>query len=379
LPPGLTNSTGSSSFTVSGVPAEAGSFTFTVTATDFDSRAAQTNYTISITNAADLGVSAMLSPSPVTIGSNLTCTVTVNNLGPSPATGVTISNTLPVGATLVTNSSGCAASGGTLICSVGSLAAGDSASISYVVQPTQLGAISAAVSVSANDSANNGTVAGGTVVPPYTVASNPKAIVDPDGDIVSVTLKGPGSLQVRVLGGDNQGPIDQIVLTNTEATSSLTIQVKKQGNGNGLVNVGSITSDGSLKAINGAAVNVTGAGIQVGGSLGTVKANELLNSALSVNGGVGTLQFNEMSNSVCTVSGPIKTVTVGVYNSSTINAVKVGSVKLGTVNTQNGNEQFGIRVQDAGGTVSVTNPRLKWKITSSSTQSTNDFQVVMSP
>jgi hypothetical protein len=149
--------------------------------------------------------------------------------------------------------------------------------------------------------------------------------------------------------------------------------------GGGLVNVGGITSDGSLKAINGVAVNVTGTGIQVGGSLGTVKANALLNSALSVNGGVGTLQFGEMSNSVCTVDGLVKTVNVKVYNSSKINAVEVGSVKLGTVNTQNGTQQFGIQVQSAGGTVSVTNPHLKWKITSSSIQSTNDFQVATSP
>jgi uncharacterized repeat protein (TIGR01451 family) len=387
LPTGLVfSNTSASSEAIIGVPTTAGSFTFTLTATDSENNIGQTNYTITVINAANLAVSAVLAPQPVTIQSNLTCTVTVTNLGPSPATGVTISNTLPAGAVLVSDSSGCAANGSILVCDVGGLAAGDSASISYVVQPTELGTISATASVSANEfdpnGANNSTVAVGKVVPAYTVATNSKPnvaqIVDTDGDNVTVSLKGPGSLQVRVLGSNNHGPIDQIVLTGTGASSALTIQVKKPkgGTGDGLVNVGSITSGGSLKSISGAAVNVTGAGIQVGGNLGTLKLNDVLNSAIVVSGsgGLGTLQANEMSGSVCTVSGPIKTVKVGVYDSSQINAEKVGSVKLGTVNTQNGNQQFGIQVQNAGGTVSVNNPRLKWKITSS-TQSANDFQV----
>lgn len=112
--------------------------------------------------------------------------------------------------------------------------------------------------------------------------------------------------------------------------------------------------------------------------MGTIKANALLNSVLSVNGEVGTLQCNEISNSVCTVAGEVKTVNVGVYDSSTINAAQVGSVKLGTVNTQNGSQESVIQVRNAGGTVSVNNPHLRWKITSSP-QSTNDFKVVTSP
>jgi uncharacterized repeat protein (TIGR01451 family) len=381
LPPGLQTNTVGFSFVLSGVPTAAGSFTFTLTASAPGSDPAQANYTINVTSIADLGVSAVLSPRPVTIESNLTCTVTVTNLGPSSATGVTISNTLPAGATLVTDSSGCAANGNTLVCGVGNLAVGASASISYVVQPTELGTISAVASVSAADSTNISTVASGIVNPLYTIATNSKpnvaSILDPDGDTVTVSLKGSGALEVRVLGGGNNGPIDQIVLTGTGPSSTLAIQVKKAKGGNGSVNVGGITSDGSLKTISGAAVNVTGAGgIQVGGSLGTVTASALLNSVLSVNGEVGTLQIAEMSNSVCTVSGAIKTVNVGTYNSSKINAEKVGSVKLGTVDTENGNQMFGIQVQNPGGTVSVTHPHLKWKITSlSSTQSNNEFQV----
>jgi len=377
LPPGLqANSSGASSFTISGTPTNAGSFAFTVTATDHGGNVGQTNYTINVSSVASLGVSAILSPQTVTIESNLTCTVTVNNSGPSPATGVTISSTLPAGATFVSSSSGCTADGNTVVCNVGSLPAGSTTNISYLMQATQTGAVSVASSVTAADSVPSSTTASGTVVLPYFVASNPAKIVEPDGDIVTVALKGAGSItEVGLLGSVSNGPIDHINLTGTGPSSSLTISVKKAKAGSGLVNVGSITSDGSFKSINGSAVSVTGAGgIQVAGNLGTLKANALLGSALVVNGsgGIGTLQCNEMSNSVCTIAGEVKTVNVGVYDSSTINAAQVGSVKLGTVNTQNGSQ---IQVQNAGGTVTVSHPRLKWKITSS--QSTNDFRVVV--
>ncbi|HVM60228.1 MAG TPA: putative Ig domain-containing protein [Verrucomicrobiae bacterium] len=381
LPSWLTTKAAGSSLVLNGTPTSAGSFTFGVTATDSQSDVGQTNYTISVTSVAQLDISASFSPRTVTVGSNLTCTVKVTNHGPSSATGVTVNNILAAGATFVSSSFGCTAAGNTVVCNVGSLPAGGTVPISYVIQATQVGAISVTSSVTAADSTTTSTTANGTAVPPYFVAVNPAKIVDQDGDIVSVSLKGAGSIaEVGLLGSVSNGPIDHINLTGTGASSSLTISVKKAkgGSGNGLVNVGSITSDGGLKSINGSGVNVTGEGIQVAGDLGTLKANALLASGLVVSGsgGIGTLQLNVMSNSVCTVTnGMVKTVNVGVYVGSQINAEAVKTVKLGTVTTENGNQSFGIQVQQPGGTVSVSSPRLKWKITPSSAQSTNDFQV----
>jgi uncharacterized repeat protein (TIGR01451 family) len=358
LPGGLTLS---SAGTLSGAPSAAGTFNFTVTATDTNNDVGQTNCTMSITSIADLAVSASLSPDPVLMGSNLTCTITVTNLGPSRATGVTITNSLPAGAGFVSASPGCVMVGGTLVCDVGSLAAGASVPLSYTVTNATLGAVSATATVSANETdpnaGNNGVMVFGVVAPPYTVAPNPKAIIDGDGDTVSVTLKGAGTMEVHLVGGEN--PIDSIVLTDTGATSALTIQVKKArtGSGDGLVNIGSIVSDGGLKSINGKAVNLTGAGIQLGDSLGSVTLHTMVHTAL-------------------TVVGPIKTVNVGTFDASNITAVKLGSVKLGTVSNTDGSLAFGIQVQQAGGTLSVTNPRLKGKITASSL-STGNFHAVV--
>jgi uncharacterized repeat protein (TIGR01451 family) len=60
-------------------------------ATDNDTLAAQ----------ADLSVTKVDTPDPVTAGANLTYTITVNNAGPSNATSVSLSDTLPAGTTFV--------------------------------------------------------------------------------------------------------------------------------------------------------------------------------------------------------------------------------------------------------------------------------------
>ena len=53
--------------------------------------------------AADLGVTALATPSPVVEGRNLAYVGTVSNAGPSPATGVVFSQSLPAGSTFVSS------------------------------------------------------------------------------------------------------------------------------------------------------------------------------------------------------------------------------------------------------------------------------------
>jgi hypothetical protein len=134
--------------------------------------------------------------------------------------------------------------------------------------------------------------------------------------------------------------------------------VKRVSGGDGLVNIGSIIGGGSLKSISGKDVNITGAGIQLGGGVGTVTINALTDSSL-------------------TVGDNIKTVTVKTFTASTITAAQVGSVKIGTIpSTSNGGQEFGVVVQQAAkGTVTVSNPRLKWKIATSPDQFSGDFHV----
>jgi uncharacterized repeat protein (TIGR01451 family) len=63
------------------------------------------NSTTTVSTSADLSVTKVDTPDPVTAGNNLTYTITVNNAGPSNAAGVSISDTLPTGTTFVSLSS----------------------------------------------------------------------------------------------------------------------------------------------------------------------------------------------------------------------------------------------------------------------------------
>jgi uncharacterized repeat protein (TIGR01451 family) len=99
---------------------------------------------------ADLKITKRDSPDPVRVGSNLTYTVGVENLGPAPATGVAVTDNLPKSVDLVsaTGPSGaCGVQGGKVTCPIGSLApvgvdyGGTQATVTIVVVPRDTGTI----------------------------------------------------------------------------------------------------------------------------------------------------------------------------------------------------------------------------------------------
>jgi len=118
-------------------------------------------------NGADLSISKTDSPDPVTVGSNLTYTVTVTNKGPAAASGVFLTDTLPSSTTFVSASPGCTNNGGTITCGVGDLANGGSVSVQIVVTPTATGSITNSVAVAAEEddpSLGNNTATATTAV-----------------------------------------------------------------------------------------------------------------------------------------------------------------------------------------------------------------------
>ena len=66
--------------------------------------------------------------------------------------------------------------------------------------------------------------------------------VDDDGDVYTVRLRGPGDMAVirEDSDPDNLGSIRTIELHMTDATSRLSVKVKKAAEGDGYVNIGSI-------------------------------------------------------------------------------------------------------------------------------------------
>lgn len=102
---------------------------------------------------ADLSVEKSDSKDPSPTGRNLTYTITVTNNGPDAALNVEVTDPLPAGMDFVsaTASAGsCGLFGGTVLCSIGGLVDGATATFTIVVTPRQAGLIPNVASVSSS-------------------------------------------------------------------------------------------------------------------------------------------------------------------------------------------------------------------------------------
>jgi len=99
---------------------------------------------------ADLSVSVNVSPSGTT-GTNLTYGITVKNAGPVAATPSTLIDNIPTGSTLqsVTPSQGSCSPGAVVLCDLGNLNSGGSATIQITITPLSAGSLTNTATVSA--------------------------------------------------------------------------------------------------------------------------------------------------------------------------------------------------------------------------------------
>ncbi len=104
--------------------------------------------------SADLAIIQSASPTSALVGSPLTYTITVGNVGPSAATNVTVIDTLPAGVIIdgITSSQGAAPSinGNLVTLNLGSMVDLGLATITIVVTPTAAGSVSNLATVSGN-------------------------------------------------------------------------------------------------------------------------------------------------------------------------------------------------------------------------------------
>ena len=125
----------------------------------------------------DLSVTKAGSPATQTLGDgNITWTMVVTNHGPSEATGVTVADPMPAGNTFVsaTSTKGSCTGGAILNCTIGSMAAGESVTITLVTTPSTVGAQTNTVTVAGSrpetNTGNNSATATvqtvGVITPP---------------------------------------------------------------------------------------------------------------------------------------------------------------------------------------------------------------------
>ena len=192
--------------------------TVTVSAAEVDPNATNNTATqmTAVTPVADLAISKADSPDPVAATANLTYTVMVANLGPSPATGVTLDDVLPAGVNFVSaapSQGTCTPGMGTATCSLGALNANASATVTIVVTPTATGMITNIADVSANETdpnPNNNTATQDTTVVAAAADVQVTKTDAPDPVIINQNLT--YTVTVR-----NNGPqaAQNVVLTDT--------------------------------------------------------------------------------------------------------------------------------------------------------------------
>jgi len=85
--------------------------------------------TTEVTQSADLTLGKVGMPDPVLAGEVLLYQLTVSNTGPSDAVGVVVTDTVPVSTTFAGASPACVESGGVVTCALGTLGAGERASV----------------------------------------------------------------------------------------------------------------------------------------------------------------------------------------------------------------------------------------------------------
>jgi uncharacterized repeat protein (TIGR01451 family) len=165
--------------------------------------------------STDLRIAKTDSPDPVNVGSTLTYTIQVTDLGPNPATGVVVTDQLPKGVDFVsaTPSAGtCARKGQKVTCDLGGIGYGtvvygvNPATVTLAVIPRRVGTIANTASVKADQkdpvAADNKATATTQVVGPAATCHGVAAtIVGTPGDDVLTGSGGPDVIAAR--GGDD--------------------------------------------------------------------------------------------------------------------------------------------------------------------------------
>jgi uncharacterized repeat protein (TIGR01451 family) len=188
------------------------------------------------TPSADIALTKSASPDPVFVGTILTYTLNVSNIGQTGATTVVLSDPLPAGVTFnsaTATQGSCGESAATVTCDLGSLGGGAAATVTIYVNADQIGMISNTATASLNESdpntSNNTATATTTVsrVATHTsISSNPNPSlfgqsVTFDVAVTSGLGTPSGAVQVYSDGSPIGGPLTLVGGAASLSTASL--------------------------------------------------------------------------------------------------------------------------------------------------------------
>jgi CSLREA domain-containing protein/uncharacterized repeat protein (TIGR01451 family) len=217
---GFTNVTtdggGNASFNSTFASSVTGGSAITATATRTSSPTSTSEFSpcLSLVGAADLAVTKTASPNPVTVGSNLTFTITATNNGPDVVTNAVVTDNLPLSVVFVscnsTNGGVCGGSGNNRTITFPTLAAGASATITIVATVD--------CSLADNSTISNTATISASVADPVptnnsatsmTTVSHPGAQISPTS--ISVTQEGTsGSISVTFPSGCGRTAVSNV-------------------------------------------------------------------------------------------------------------------------------------------------------------------------
>ena len=258
---------------------------------------------ITVTQSADLVVSKLADSESVTLGDQVTYTVTVTNAGPSHASNVVVTDEIPAGVTFVSAPDGCTLSGGTVTCTAPTLEAGTTASYAIVLEfpvdlePGPVSNIASAMSATPDPDATN-SQASATV----------EAIVMSDVAITKTLLTNPivaGQPVTYEISVTNNGPNDapDVVFSDTlpPGTSFLSGVPPPGG-------TCSVTPEGDLTIV-GCSLDVLAVGETLTGSLTIATSPDLTgtlaNTAFVGSGALDNELVNEGSENESTATGEV--------------------------------------------------------------------------
>ncbi len=181
---------------------------------------------VTVTSISVLAVTSDGQPATVTAGADATRTVTVSNTGGASATGVSVAMTVPAGVTLVSaapsqGSCGAVVSGA-VTCTLGTVIAGGSANVKFVLQAPAAVPVGGTFSTSATTASSGGGSAGPAVSTTTVAAATPgtaTGFIPPGGTLTTGADATTGDNTVSSLTLPNNGPGAVVTITSAPCAS----------------------------------------------------------------------------------------------------------------------------------------------------------------